>query len=467
MAIRRLSVILSIDVVGYSRIMQSDASDLLSALNEIFNQLVKPTVKKANGRVIKLLGDGALIEFATAYDALTCAHSLQAKMRSEEKCYTYKESIIFRMGVHAGDVLIENQDVFGDGVNIAARLQAEAESGGILISKLVADLAGSDLPFELRAEGTRRLKNISQPIETLSVDFTSQKRKNERAIKEKSIEVQFCNSSDGHSLAWTSLGSGPAVIKAPNWIGHLELDWQNPGLGHLFDSLSRNHKLHYFDARGNGLSDWEMKSVSLELMVDDLEAVMNAAKVDKAPILAISQGCAVATAFAARNPERVSCLAMVGGFAQGRAKRNSEIDRERAKAMQGMMAAGWDDDYPSLRDLIAEIIVPRASREDLRHFAKIMRKMISPKNIAIFRETIDNFDVTALLPKVSTPCLVMHCVGDRMQPIEQGRKLAAGLPNAKFLTFDSNNHVMTENDPCWPLFEREVLSFLAEHAEGN
>ena len=132
--------------------------------------------------------------------------------------------------------------------------------------------------------------------------------------------------------------------------------------------------------------------------------------------------------------------------------------------MRAMMTAGWDDEYPSLRDLIAEFIIPGASAEDRRRYAEDMREMITPENMGRYRNVIDNLDVTELLPQVQAPCLVLHCKGDRLQPIEQGRKLAAGIPNARFIAYDSSNHSLTENDSCWPLAEREIHAFLEAHA---
>jgi class 3 adenylate cyclase/pimeloyl-ACP methyl ester carboxylesterase len=461
MSTRRLATILSIDVVGYSRMMQADPSRLLAVLNTVFRSLVKPQVEEHGGRVVKLLGDGALIEFQSAHAALTCAAAIQQQMRSTRPPYTYDEPLFLRMGIHAGDILIEGQDVFGDGVNIAARLQSEAEPGGILLSRTVADLAGGELPFRLRREGAHSFKNIANPIETLSVDFSDQTAQARRTERAQSLEVQFCKSSDGQALAWTSVGDGLPIIKAPNFIGHLELDWRYPGLAPLFDSLSSRRRLIYFDARGNGLSDWDMENISFDLLVDDLESVFDAAGVDRAPVITISQGGAVAAAFAARAPERVSAIVMMGSFPVGRAKREVKKDQERAKAMQAMMTAGWDDEFPSLRDLITEIIIPMASREDQRRFAEDMRKMISPENMGRYRGVIDNLDVTSLLPNVQAPTLVIHSKGDRMHPVEQAQKMAAGIPNARLITFDSNNHNYTENDPCWPLIEREIHAFLA------
>lgn len=463
MAERRTATILAIDVAGYSRMMQSDAAGVLAALNSIFSQLVKPSVTDKNGRVVKLLGDGALIEFQSAHQALSCAAAIQEVMRGPKPPYSYSEPIFLRMGLHAGDVVVEGEDIFGDGVNIAARLEAEAEAGGILLSRTVADLAGSDLPCRLRREGTHTFKNIANPIETLSVDMTDEKVADARATLAKSQEIRFCKAQDGLRLAWTSAGTGSPIVKVPNWISHLELDWRHPGMAHVYSSLAERHRLVLFDARGNGLSDWEMENVSFDLLVDDLKCVFDAAEVDRAPIIGLSQGCAVAAVFAARCPERVSCIVMIGSYPVGRARRNSQKDQERAHAMRSMMTAGWDDEHPSLRDLMAEIIVPGASAEDRRRYAEDMRDMISPENMGRYREVLDHFDITELLPRVKAPCLVLHSRGDRMQPIEQGRKMAAGLHNARFTAYDSNNHIPTENDPFWPLMEREIHAFIEEN----
>lgn len=461
---RRLATILSIDVAGYSRMMQSDAGAVLKVLNTIFRSLVKPKVAANGGRVVKLLGDGALVEFPSAFQAVTCAIAIQEDMRQVPLPYAYRETIYLRMGLHAGDVLVEGEDIFGDGVNIAARLQTAAQPGGILLSRTVADLAGSDIAHRLQREGPRSFKNIATPIETLSVRFSQTETARTRDELARSQEVRFVEAVDHLRLAWAEVGDGPPIVKAPNWVGHLELDWQAPGLAHLFTSLAGRYRLIRFDSRGNGLSDWDMENISFDLFVDDLERVFDVAGIDRAPILAISQGSAVAAAFAARAPERVSAIVMLGGFPLGRARRPSKKDQERARAMKAMMTAGWDDDYPSLRDLMAEIVVPSASAEERRQYAEDMRKIISPENMGKYRDVIDNLDVTELLPDVQAPCLVLHARGDRMQPVEQGRKLAAGIPNSRLIVLDSNSHEPTENEPCWPLMEKEIHAFLKQHA---
>lgn len=461
---RRLSAILALDVVGYSRMMQSDAAGVVSALNAIYRNLVTPSVEAFDGRVVKLMGDGALIEFTAAAQALQCAIRIQQELRRPNLPYRASESIVLRAGLHAGDVIVEGDDIFGDGVNIASRLQAAAQPGGILVSRTFCDLAGAEAISRLQREGTHSFKGIDQPIEVLSYDFAEPEVEARRDALAKSEEVRFCTTQDNVRLAWTSSGDGPPIVKAPNWIGHLELDWRNPAFAPIATAITERWRLVRFDARGNGLSDWELENISFQHFVDDLETVFDAAEIKQAPILAISQGCAVAAAFAARCPERVSAIVMIGGFAQGRARRRSAKDQELAKATQSMMGAGWDDDFPSLRDLIAQIIVPGASEEQRRQYAEDMRQIISPENVRRYREVVDNIDVTELLADVSAPCLVTHCRGDRMHPVEQGRLFAAGLPNARFIAYESENHVVPENDPIWPLLKRDIMEFLAKRA---
>jgi class 3 adenylate cyclase/pimeloyl-ACP methyl ester carboxylesterase len=456
---RRLATILAIDVVGYSALTQRYGEAVVSALNDVFRLLVRPQVKEYHGRVVKLSGDGALVEFKSARDAVICAAQIQKEMRSDRPPYSFSEQLLLRMGIHAGDVVVNAGDVFGDGVNIAARLEAAAPPGEVFISSLVADLAGGDLPVSYRSEGPRRYKNIEKPVETLSVVLdTSRDLKFEQPRVFTQIE-QFVKTADGVTLAWAETGSGPPIVRAPAWISRLDLDSRLPYLSHWIDFFSKTHRFIRFDARGNGLSDRDIPAMSFELMVEDMRAVFDASGIEKASLFGTSQGAAIAAAFAAKYPDRVSSIIMFGGFPQGRLRRKSAKDAQKAVAMQAMMKAGWDDDYPSLRDLMADIIVPLATREDRRQFAEDMKSIVSPEIMSQYRAALDDIDINLLLEDVKAPCLVMHCSGDRMHPIAQGRMMAAGLPNARFVPFDSVNHLPTENDPCWPLIQREINEF--------
>ena len=462
---RRLAAIVSLDVVGYSARMDADASGTLTALNNVFRTIVKPVTAEHGGRVVKLLGDGALIEHGSALNACLSAAEIQKNIANWNEARDRADQITFRAGIHAGDIVVESDDVFGSAVNIASRLQGLCRPGEVALSRAVADLAGDRLPYAVQAEGTRDLKNISRPIEVLSIRMTDP-RHEKAQVTLQSPEVRFCKAKDGMMLAWTTSGNGRKLVKAQNWISHVELDWRNPASAHMLKSLSQDFEVVRFDARGNGLSDWDVPEISFETFAADLLAVFDVANIERAPIFALSQGCAVAAAFAAAYPDRVSCIVMIGGFAQGREKRKSTKDAERTKALQAMLKASWDDGAPSVRDLMADVIVPQASTEAKRQFAADMLEMISAENMARYRAVLDQIDVTDILPELKCPCLVVHGRDERMHPLAQSRLMASLIPNSRFLPLDTNNHVVTANDPTWPLLEREIRAFLKENQAG-
>src|SRR6266511_4631487 len=133
-------------------------------------------------------------------------------------------------------------------------------------------------------------------------------------MKNKEQQIRFCTSSDGVSLAYATVGSGPPLVKTANWLNHLEYDWKSPNWRHLLHGLASDHTLIRYDARGNGLSDWEVEELSLDAWVSDLETVVDAVGVKRFPLLGISQVCAISIAYAVRHPERVSHLILYGGF---------------------------------------------------------------------------------------------------------------------------------------------------------
>lgn len=256
MSQRRLAAILSLDVVGYSRMMQGGSGPLLKTLNGLYRDLVAPVVRANKGRVVKLLGDGALIEFPSAGRALEATISIQMRLREPNHPYRTPERIQLRAGLHVGDITVDGDDIFGDGVNIAARLQAAADPGGVLASRMVCDLAGADFADRLRGQGLHDFKGIAKPIEVLSVDFTERDKSKATPAFATMQEIRYCRTDDGANLAWSAFGDGPTIVKAPNWVGHLELDWRNPGIATICASVARSHRLIRFDARLNGLSDW-------------------------------------------------------------------------------------------------------------------------------------------------------------------------------------------------------------------
>src|SRR5208283_4081923 len=336
--------------------------------------------------------------------------------------------------------------------NIAARLEGIAEPGGICISRQAHDHLLEKPSFTCEKLGPRNLHNIAKPVEVYSVNFDSQS---------VTQEIKYCRAPDGVRLAYTTVGAGPPVVKTANWMNHLEYDWESPIWRHLLEGLARNHTLIRYDARGNGLSDWDVDEISLEAWVSDLETVVDAVGIERFPLFGVSQGCAVSIAYATRHPERVSHLILYGGFALGGNKRSPE-EREKRKAMGTLMRLGWGMDNPAFRQMFASQFIPECTQEQADWFNDLQRKTTSPECAARFFEVVCDFDVRELLPQLSVPTLVMHVRGDLMCPIEAGRDMAAGIQGARFVTLPGRNHLFLKREPAAARFFEEIKLFLNE-----
>jgi pimeloyl-ACP methyl ester carboxylesterase len=257
------------------------------------------------------------------------------------------------------------------------------------------------------------------------------------------------------------VGSGSPLVKAGNWLNHLEYDWESPVWSHMLKWMAGGHQLIRYDARGNGLSDWDVQDISFDAFVRDLEAVVDAAGLKRFALFGASQGCAVSIAYAAKHPERVSKLVLYGGFARGRRLRGDPVDIEQADAMITLMRTGWGQENPAFRQVFTSLFVPGGTPEQVRWFNDLQLNTTSPENAVRIRLVSDYMDVRNLLSQVKAPTLVLHCRDDAVQPFEEGRILAAGIPGARFVGLEGRNHLILETDPGWGKFQEEVAAFLA------
>jgi pimeloyl-ACP methyl ester carboxylesterase/DNA-binding winged helix-turn-helix (wHTH) protein len=275
--------------------------------------------------------------------------------------------------------------------------------------------------------------------------------------------VNFCRASDGVGLAYAVSGDGPPLLKAANWLSHLEYDWESSIWRHWWESLSRSHRLIRYDERGCGLSDRDVEEYSMDAWVDDLATVADAAAVDEFDLLGISQGGAVAVSYAAAHPERVRRLVLYGAYTRGRRAR-AQTDEQVAEAdLQIELARlGWGKDDPSFRRVFAMQFMPEGSYELWDEFAALQRRTTSSANAAHYMQSYSEIDITAVAPKVVAPTLVLHARDERRIPLEEGRRLAAAIPGSRFVTLDSPNHILLADEPAWPRFLEEVETFLAD-----
>jgi class 3 adenylate cyclase/pimeloyl-ACP methyl ester carboxylesterase len=450
---RRLAAILAADVVGYSSMMSEDEAGTLTALQAHRSGLIDPAISRHHGRIVKLMGDGLLAEFASVVEAVDCAAEIQREMAARNA--GAKRPMVFRIGVHLGDVIVDGDDLYGDGVNVASRLEGIAEPGGICISRQAYDQVQKKLTLGYRGLGPQALKNIPEPVEVFAIKGDGLAAADDRQ------EIRYCRAPDGVRLAYATSGHGPPLVKTANWMNHLEHDWQSPIFHHLFHGLSRNRTLIRYDARGNGLSDWDVPELSLEKWVSDLETVVEAVGIKRFPMFGISQGCAVAVAYAARHPERVSHLVLLGGYVLGAAKRAPE-NREKRKALTTLVRLDWGADSPALRQMFTMHLVPDATKEQVDSFNELQRRTTSPEMACRYLEATGEIDVTGLATKIVAPTLVLHARGDLQVPFEAGRQLAAAIPGARFVALHGRNHLLTADEPATARFFEEIELFLAK-----
>lgn len=274
--------------------------------------------------------------------------------------------------------------------------------------------------------------------------------------------IRFVQASDKTALAWASVGAtnNPPLVKAANWLSHLELDWEAPIWSPLFRDLAKSFHFIRYDERGCGLSNWDVPEISFDTFVSDLEMVVDAAGLERFPLLGISQGASVSIEYAARHPERVSHLILFGGYAAGwrhTATQEEVIEREAVMVLTG---AGWGRDNPSYRSLFSQTFMPDAKHDELRWFDEFQRRTTSPKNAVRFLDAFSRLDVRHRLQEVKAPTLVMHSRGDMRIAMETGRQLAAQMPNAQFVGLDSNNHLLLGREPASRAFLQSVREFL-------
>ena len=272
--------------------------------------------------------------------------------------------------------------------------------------------------------------------------------------------IRFVQTDDRTKLAWAEAGSGPVLVKASNWLTHLEFEWESPVWRHWIRFFSDHFRYIRYDERGCGLTDWKLSELSVDRWTDDLEAVIDAAE-PQGPIalLGISQGAAACIAYAVRHPERVSGMVLYGGYAQGYYHRGNPDAVREYKVIIDACRVGWGKDNPSFRQLFTSRFIPEGTAEQLAWFNELCRKTTTGDIAADLLEQRARLNVTDLLEQVRVPTLVIHAREDAVVAFSAGRFLASRIPGAQFVELQSKNHVLLEDEPAWPRFKEAVLEF--------
>ena len=275
-------------------------------------------------------------------------------------------------------------------------------------------------------------------------------------------QIRFCKTTDGVRLAYATVGSGPPLVKAANWLSHVEYDWRTPVWRPLFERLARQRRFVRYDERGCGLSDQDVDEFSLDAWVRDLEAVVDAAGLERFPLLGISQGGPIAIAYTVRHPERVSHLVLHGTYPTGFARRGlTPAQLDEFRVLIDMMRIGWGREHAAFRHVFTSLFLPDGTPEQFRWFDDLQRESTTPENAARLMTAFGQLDVRDAAVLVTAPTLVLHSRGDMRIPFEEGRNLAALIPNARFVPLESRNHLLLEGEPAFDQFVTEVEAFLA------
>jgi pimeloyl-ACP methyl ester carboxylesterase/DNA-binding CsgD family transcriptional regulator len=282
-------------------------------------------------------------------------------------------------------------------------------------------------------------------------------------VPELKQSIRFCRADDGVRLACSTMGKGPPLVRAAHYLTHLEHDLRSPLWRPWLTELSRHRTLIRYDPRGCGLADRETGDLSLDRWVADLEAVVDAAGLDRFALLGASQSGAIAVTYAARHPERVERLVVYGGFLRGAMRRNPTPEQVKQwQMMLGLVELGWGQDNPAFRQMFTSFLIPGGTPEQMRALNDLERASTTPECAARILASVHDYDASEFAPRVRCPALVLHARGDVRAPLEEGRRLAALVPGARFVTLETNNHILLEQEPAFAQFIAEIHAFLAE-----
>jgi pimeloyl-ACP methyl ester carboxylesterase len=445
-----------------------------------------------------------LAEFASVVEAVNCAVEIQTGLKAENGNLPAERRMEFRIGVNLGDVMVEGPQIYGDGVNVAARLEGLADPGGICISGTAHDQVRDKLGLAYEDAGEQAVKNIARPVHVWRVlleGATSPPRKTRQIprkywrggalsltalaiavvmivlVQHLSLKPQrthasivgqshqtisFCRTTDGVRIAYATTGAGPPVVMLMGWFTNLEAGFLSPlYAGSIIDQLSTDHLLVRYDGRGFGLSDRGIHDYSLEARLRDLDAVVSSLGLHRFALFGISSGAQTAVAYAARHPDRISRLVLYGSIPKSPPL--SAKDRANFSAFITIIRVGWGNDNSAFRQIFTNTLMPDGTDNDVHVFNEIERSSATGEDAAAFMAANLSIDVTAAASEVRAPTLVIHRRGDRMVPFQFGREMAALIPGARLLAVDGSDHLFVPGDPRNDQIAEVVRQFLYEN----
>jgi DNA-binding SARP family transcriptional activator/pimeloyl-ACP methyl ester carboxylesterase len=284
-----------------------------------------------------------------------------------------------------------------------------------------------------------------------------------RAATLATQRIRFCHTPDDVRLAYAVSGTGPPLVKASNWLTHLDHDWGSPVWQPWWEALSTRHTLVRYDERGSGLSDWDVDdgSFTLDAWVRDLETVVDALGLERFPLLGISQGGPIAITYAARHPDRVSHVVVFGTCARATWARADEQRRRELAALGELIKTSWGSEEPGFRQVYDARFLPDGPIEMWRAFDELQRRSASARNAHRLWRAFGYLDCTEAARQLEVPTLILHSAGDQVWSFQEAEELHEMVRNSRLVGLDSNNHILQAGEAAFGVFLDEVEGFLA------
>jgi pimeloyl-ACP methyl ester carboxylesterase/DNA-binding SARP family transcriptional activator len=344
-------------------------------------------------------------------------------------------------------------------VGLMRELLSSGDRAGVLRHfEALTDTLQRELGIGPSAEACAVRDEAMAPIQRAAVPAAAP-----RAATLATQRISFCHTADDVRLAYAISGAGPPLVKASNWLTHLDHDWGSPVWRPWWEALSARHTLVRYDERGCGLSDWDVDddSFTLEAWVRDLETVVDSLGLDRFPLLGMSQGGPIAITYAARHPDRVSHVVVFGTCARASWARADEPRRRELAALGELIQASWGSEEPGFRQVYDARFLPDGPIEMWRAFDELQRRSASARNAHRLWRAFGDLDCTEAARRLEVPTLILHSAKDQVWSFAEAEELHRMVKGSRLVRLDSNNHILQSGEAAFGVFLDEVEAFLA------
>ena len=281
-------------------------------------------------------------------------------------------------------------------------------------------------------------------------------------------EIRFARTTDHLRIAYAISGQGYPLVRAGTWMSNVELDWRMAVFGPLFRELAARYRFYRYNPRGYGLSEGDDAEISVDTLVTDLEAVVDDAGLERFALWGgAAAGSLASIAYAARHPQRVTHLVLSAPISRGRlhAKSTPE-EKDRFLAFVKLIELGWGEHNPAFRQILNTQMFPRATLAQMNELNELFRISTSPRHASRMALATGRGDVSALLPRIVCPTLVLHCRRSVLAPIEEARLIASSIPGARFVPLESDSYIPLEGEPAFARVIDEFDGFLPRRRDA-